>query len=314
MKRILIIRLSALGDVALLVPVVRTLAEQYPALRITMLSHCRMADLFAQMPSNVTFAGVDPKTQSLREIVAGLGRFDLVADMHDVWRSRYIRGAMRLRKAKVRTICKGYWSKWLLTHHLIHRPLQSTIARYADVLRILGFPITLPTNRFHDKGQGIGIAPFAAHRGKAYPLKQMERVVQLLSERGEQIALFGGGAREEMILADWASKYKGVVNTAGKLNLAQQLGRMRSLRVMVTMDSANMHLASLVGTRVVSVWGATHPYAGFLGFGQQLTDCLQRDLPCRPCSVYGKKSCKYGDYRCLNITPEEIIARLNDID
>ena len=84
----------------------------------------------------------------------------------------------------------------------------------------------------------------------------------------------------------------------------------RGLRVMVSMDSANMHLASLVGTRVVSIWGATHPNAGFLGIGQSESDCIQRDLKCRPCSVYGNKRCKYGDYRCLDIEPEEIVARI----
>ena len=90
--------------------------------------------------------------------------------------------------------------------------------------------------------------------------------------------------------------------------LAAELELMRGLDVMLSMDSANMHLASLVGTRVVSVWGATHPYAGFLGWGQRAEDCVQKDLPCRPCSIYGSKPCRYGDYRCLNsITPEEIV-------
>ena len=77
------------------------------------------------------------------------------------------------------------------------------------------------------------------------------------------------------------------------------------------MDSANMHMASLVGTRVVSVWGATHPYAGFLGYGQREADCIQRNMPCRPCSVYGNKPCQYGDYRCLTtITPNAIVCKL----
>ena len=92
--------------------------------------------------------------------------------------------------------------------------------------------------------------------------------------------------------------------------LAEELDMIRGLRVMVSMDSANMHLASLVGTRVVSIWGATHPNAGFLGIGQSESDCVQRDLKCRPCSVYGNKRCKYGDYRCLDIEPEEIVARI----
>ena len=71
-----------------------------------------------------------------------------------------------------------------------------------------------------------------------------------------------------------------------------------------------MHLASLVGTRVVSIWGATHPYAGFLGYGQRESDCIQRALDCRPCSIYGNKKCRYGDYRCLDIPAEEVAKRI----
>ncbi len=112
------------------------------------------------------------------------------------------------------------------------------------------------------------------------------------------------------MLDKWAERYKGVESVAGKISLGEELELMSKLRVMVSMDSANMHLASLVGTRVVSIWGATHPNAGFLGIGQRESDCVQRELTCRPCSIYGKRKCKYGDYRCMDIAPEEIVRKL----
>jgi ADP-heptose:LPS heptosyltransferase len=93
----------------------------------------------------------------------------------------------------------------------------------------------------------------------------------------------------------------------------EEIAFMRTLRLMLTMDSANMHLASIAGTRVLSIWGATHPNAGFLGYGQDESDCIQHnDLPCRPCSIYGNKKCKFGDYRCLDMSPEIIIKRVYD--
>ena len=137
----------------------------------------------------------------------------------------------------------------------------------------------------------------------------MERVVELLSEQGERIVLFGS-KEEAQVLDAWAKKYQNVASVAGKYSLREELEQMRGLRVMVTMDSANMHLASLVGTRVVSIWGATHPKAGFMGLGQNADQCIQRDIPCRPCSIYGKKKCKFGDYRCMDITPEEIVEKV----
>lgn len=310
MKHVLVIRFSALGDVAMLVPIVRAAAEKYPDVSFTMLSQQRFADLFSGLPANVIFHGVDLKKQSLLEIVSGLESYDLVADMHSVIRSVYIRAAMLFKGAKIASIHKGREEKRQLTKGKKHKPLKHTTLRYAEVFATLGLPIELPTNTCSGEGQGIGIAPFAAHQGKIYPTDRMERVIALLSESGERIVLFGGGKKEKEILGAWADKYPNVESVAGKLTMTEELALMRGLRVMLTMDSGNMHLASLVGTRVVSIWGATHPYAGFLGFGQSEDDCIQRDLPCRPCSIYGNKPCKFGDYRCMDITPEEIAGKI----
>ena len=313
MKRLLVIRFSALGDVAMLVPVVRAAAEQNPDVAITMLSQQRFADLFADMPENVTFHGVNLNQKSLREIVAGLETYDLVADMHGVWRSLYVRWRMRMKGAKVACIDKGRLSKRRLVRGKIREPLKHTTERYTDVLSTLDVTvmpavksrITPTMDRI-----SIGIAPFAAHKGKVYPTERMERVVKMLSERGEHVILFGGGKDEQEVLESWAKRYKGVESVAGRKTLSEELELMRGLKVMLTMDSANMHLASLVGTRVVSIWGATHPNAGFLGIGQSEQDCIQRDLLCRPCSIYGNKKCKFGDYRCMDISPEEIVSRI----
>jgi ADP-heptose:LPS heptosyltransferase len=80
------------------------------------------------------------------------------------------------------------------------------------------------------------------------------------------------------------------------------------------MDSSNMHLASLTGIPVVSIWGATHPYAGFLGYGQTEENAIQLNLECRPCSIYGQKPCLRGDYACIqNITPQTIVDKVTHI-
>ncbi len=313
MKRLLVIRFSALGDVAMLVPVVRAAAEQNPDVAITMLSQQRFADLFADMPANVTFHGVNLKQQSLHEIIAGLGTYDMVADMHGVWRSLYVRWRMRMKWAKIACIDKGRISKRRLCRGRIHEPLKHTTERYAEVFARLGIAVNFgvnPTKTPTKDLPAIGIAPFAAHKGKIYPIDRMECVVKMLSERGEHVVLFGGGKDEQEVLESWAKRYKGVESVAGRKTLREELELMRGLKVMLTMDSANMHLASLVGTRVVSIWGATHPNAGFLGVGQSEQDCIQRDLPCRPCSIYGNKKCKFGDYRCMDICPEQIVKHL----
>ena len=157
----------------------------------------------------------------------------------------------------------------------------------------------------------IGIAPFAAHQGKIYPLDKMERVVSLLGEKGTAVYLFGAGDEEKRLMEAWAQKYKHAESMVGVLpNMAEEMNFIASLDAMLTMDSGNMHLASLTSTPVYSIWGATHPLGGFLGWRQPMERCIQKDLPCRPCSIFGNKPCKFGDYRCLNsITPEEIVEK-----
>ena len=143
-------------------------------------------------------------------------------------------------------------------------------------------------------------------------MEKMERVIELLLEREPncRIFLFGGGAEERELLTRWESRHDRCI-CALLGSLYNELVLMSHLDTMVSMDSANMHLASLTGTRVVSVWGATHPFAGFMGWNQSPADAVQTTLPCRPCSIFGNKPCLHGDYPCLNsITPEEIVERV----
>ncbi len=334
-EHLLIIRFSAIGDVAMAVPVVRALAEQYPDLRITFLSRPFARPLFEDLAPNVGFMEADIKgeyrgvkglNKLYRRLVAK--QFTAIADFHNILRSNYLRLRFNLGMFRVEHINKHRSGKRRLTSQTNRRLVQqpTTFENYADVLARLGYPIELkPTSSSNPtpspsgrdgEALRIGIAPFAAYTSKIYPVEKMERVIQLLTARwpGLRIYLFGGGGKEREQMEDWAGRYTQctLAVTIGK-GLKNELELMRKLRVMLSMDSANMHLASLVDTPVVSIWGATHPYAGFLGWGQAEDSCLQADLPCRPCSVYGKKPCQRGDYACLNsITPEQVVAKLEE--
>lgn len=319
MKRLLIIRFSALGDVAMLVPIVKQLAHAYPSWHITMLSRQQTAPLFNDMPNNVHFVGADLKgkhkgVQGLNLLLQDIHyqQFDAIADMHNVLRSKWLCWRMRLIGKRVATLRKGRWQKWLLTHTAYNKPLLPTIQRYMRVLQQLGFSFSHAySSPSQPLRRGYGIAPFAAHQGKIYPLDKMEVVVRELAKSGEPIYLFGAGKKEKETLDAWDEKYDNVYSLVGKYSMDEEIAFMRTLRLMLTMDSANMHLASIAGTRVLSIWGATHPNAGFLGHGQDECDCIQRnDLPCRPCSIYGKRTCRWGDYRCLDIAPHEIVEKL----
>jgi ADP-heptose:LPS heptosyltransferase len=129
------------------------------------------------------------------------------------------------------------------------------------------------------------------------------------------VYFFGGGKNEQDLLEQWEKEIPNTKSLAGKLKLDGELEKIASLEIMISMDSANMHLASLVGTRCVSIWGATHPFAGFLGYGQKMEDVIQvKDLTCRPCSVFGDKDCYRGDWACLNeLQVEKIYDKVSSI-
>jgi ADP-heptose:LPS heptosyltransferase len=159
----------------------------------------------------------------------------------------------------------------------------------------------------------LGVAPFAKHKGKIYPIDKMEEVVAYFAERPDvKVFLFGAGKEEKEILERWEAKYTDAISMVGKLDLKGELDVINRLDAMLAMDSANMHLASIVDTPVVSVWGATHPIAGFYGWHQPPENAIQvTDLPCRPCSIFGSKDCYRGDYACFaGITPQMIIDKL----
>ena len=100
----------------------------------------------------------------------------------------------------------------------------------------------------------------------------------------------------------------------GKIKLGDEIDLIAHLDCLVSMDSAAMHMAALVATPVVSVWGATHPGLGFLGWGCDPRNVLQADMACRPCSVYGAKPCRFGNYPCLRaVTPQMIADKVEEI-
>ena len=327
-KHLLVVRFSALGDVAMTVPVVDSLARQHPNLRITVVSRPFCAPLFAALPANVAFFGADVKGEykgigglwKLSHRLKAMG-IDAMADLHDVLRTKVVRTFLRLQGIAVAVIDKGRSEKKRLVKGE-HKPLRHGAERYADVFRALGLSCTVDYQPRHKAPEAerpcrIGLAPFAAHQGKIYPTEQTTEFLRTLykAHPEAEVYVFCSKGEAESVEAVWTKEFPHLVFACRQYKgLSQELQLMQQLDVMVSMDSANMHLASIVGLPVVSVWGATHPYAGFLGYGQSEAHAVQLALPCRPCSIYGNKPCRYGDYRCLaGISPKNILKQIDHL-
>ncbi len=343
-EHILIIRFSAMGDVAMTVPVIYSLAHQYPDVRITVLSKPFARVFFEDLAPNVGFMGADLKKEyhgvkGLNALYRRLTakNFTAIADLHNVIRSDYLRIRFNIQRYRVAHINKHRQARRLLTaaNNKQRVQLPTSFQNYAEVFAQLGYPIQMNfTSIFPPEGgnlkelpseigekkvsqQWIGIAPFAAHPGKVYPAQNMQSVIQKIVEKHPscRIFLFGGGKEEIDKINILSDTFQQCVNASTILgDLKKELILMSHLDVMISMDSANMHLASLVNVPVVSIWGATHPFAGFMGWNQNPKNAVQIDLPCRPCSIFGNKPCMRGDYACLkNISPEMVVDRVEDI-
>ena len=318
MKTILAYRFSAFGDVAMIAPVFREFLEQNPDTKIIMVSRKNFEDLFTGIP-NIEFVGVN-----LEEYKGFLGLNKLgnqliekyqpnfIADFHDVIRTKVLNKIFKVKGYFVYKIDKDKDAKAELTDvwNLDKKQLKRTVERYADVFRSMQFPLKLShqLRPINAAKSDIGIAPFAQHFGKMLPLEKSYELAKKLAEN-HQLYFFGGGENEVEILKKWENEIPNSKSVAGSLSLKEELNIISKLKLMISMDSANMHLASLVGTRCISIWGATHPFAGFLGYGQSKKDIVQiKDLTCRPCSVFGDKECYRGDWACLHeISVEQIL-------
>lgn len=340
-SHLLVLRFSALGDVALAVPVVFAVAKAYPDVRITVVSQPFARTFFDDLAPNVNFMAADIKREyhGIHGLNALFRRLAAkqpthVADLHGVLRATYLRLRFNLSNQHVAHIHKHRIRRRLLIAGPEHKrlePLPTAIENYKEVFAQLGFPVetidfhsifgpeggnlnmlprTVGAKRSWEKW--IGVAAFAAHEGKIYPPERMEQVIEKLIEAQPRarIFLFGKGKREDNIYNKWCERWPQCYFVSRNVEtIFQELILMSHLDVMISMDSANMHLASLTGTRVVSIWGATHPYAGFLGWNQKESDAVQVDLPCRPCSIFGKKPCARGDFACMTTLMPETIAQ-----
>ena len=339
-RHILVIRLSAMGDVAMMVPVLKAFSEKYPDVKLTLLTRKFFSPLFKDLRNVQIFeAEVKRKHQGiigLKKLSSELLdlKIDAVADLHNVLRSNVLKIFIKLKGLPVRQINKGRKEKKALTRkkNKDFKQLKATHQRYADVFGKLGFPVdldlveALPKQELNPKiteltgepsEKWLGIAPFAQHAGKSFPEDLMKEVLLEL-QKGQKlkIFLFGGGAVETGKLAAWEKEFKNSVSVAGKLSFEEELTLISNLDLMLSMDSGNGHLAANFGVPVMTLWGLTHPYTGFAPFRQPETNFLLPDMvkyPALPTSIYGKDVWKGYEEVMRSIPPQRVVEKIREL-
>ena len=326
-----------MGDVAMTVPVLRAFVHQHPQVKITVISRPFFKPFFEGIP-NLTFFVFDEKERhkgflGLLRLFQDLSvlEIDAFADLHNVLRSQVIRNLFALSGKKTAAVDKGRQGKKELTRpeNKIFKQLPTMFERHVQVFEKLGFAVDLSQPFFPEKSELtpeilaimgtnhqklIGIAPFAQYDSKVYPLDLMEQVIeQLAVDATNTILLFGGGKKEIEILDSLSAHKENVINIAGKIKLQQELQLISNLDIMLSMDSGNAHIAAMLGVKVVTLWGATHPFAGFLPFNQPPENALvsnRNQFPKLPTSVYGNKKVAGYEQAMRTIAVDDIVKVL----
>ena len=323
-----------MGDVAMTVPVLRALVLQHPEVKITVVSRPFFQPFFEGVP-NVNFFGVDLKERhkgfiGLFRLFSDLRKLDidLVADLHNVLRSKVVRTLFALSGKKVAATDKGRAEKKALTSlaNKVFAPVKPMVERHVDTFNQLGFSIDLANPKFPEKAilsdeiisftgtknqNWIGIAPYAQYESKVYPQDLMKQVIDdLAKNKNVKILLFGGGSTEIQKLNQLQNNHENVMVVAGELSFEAEIQLISNLDVMLSMDSGNSHIAAMLGVKVITLWGATHPFAGFKPFNQPDDFCLTADraqFPLLPTSIYGNKKVEGYDEVMRTILPEKIV-------
>ncbi len=337
-------RLSAMGDVAMTVPVLRALVNQHPNVKITLISRPFFQPFFEGIP-NVSFFAFDEKKRHkgflgllwlYRDLKAL--KVDAFADLHNVLRSKIIRNFFAFSGKKMAFVDKARAEKKALTRaeNKIFKQLPSIFERHVKVFEKLGFTVDLFHPKFPDKVilsdkikaiidikkenatcKLIGIAPFAQYDSKVYPLDLMQEVIdELALHTNYKILLFGGGKKEIEQLLMFSSNKENVINCAGKISFQEELQLISNLDIMLSMDSGNAHIAAMLGVKVITLWGATHPYTGFLPFNQPLENALVSDrnlFPLLPTSIYGNKKVAGYEDAMRTISVSKIVATVHSL-
>jgi ADP-heptose:LPS heptosyltransferase len=336
--RLLVIRTSAMGDVALTTPVLRAITSQYPDVEIVLLTRPSFSPFFYSIERlslffidlRVRHKGLPGLIRLFRDL-SGTGKFDIIIDLHDVLRSQVLKSLFRLKGVPSFVISKGRGEKRSVISGKRKIQLKHSVERYRDTFSMAGFPLELTDGPWIIPSPGalekvastyrsgcdfkIGVAPYAKHKLKLWPEKYMIRLLNMISEKyNTRFFLFGGNDESEKLSALQAS-IPGSFNTVGILNLEEELALMSRLDIMIAMDSSNMHIAALLGTKVISIWGGTDPLTGF-GAWMQPEDYSVRipvdELTCRPCTIYGKGECARGDFACMIwLTPEIVFKKID---
>lgn len=300
--KILIIRLSSIGDIVLTSPVVRCLKQQVNDAEIHYLTKPANVSI---MESNPYVDKVIPYSGDGKAMVKTLQQehYDYVVDLHRNHRSRYIRWNLHVpysvyNKENFNKIIY-IATKWnvMSGRHVVDRYFGAVtklhVTNDGKGLDYFFPDEPLPEKMPHSPYTVIAVG--ANHITKAIPL---EKIAYLSQKINSAVILLGGKGDKERLAASGIALPENVVNLCGETTLGQSAAIIKDASVVVAPDTGMMHIAAAFHKRIVMVWGCTAAPLGFVPYMTESYD-FAIDLPCRPCTRMGRKKCPKGHMKCL---------------
>lgn len=351
LKKILVFHTAFIGDIVLALPLVQRLRASFPDAHITFVVIPAAANVLENHPAineiliydkhrrNAGVSGILKLGKRLRK-----SQYDVAIIPHRSLRSAIIGW---LSKTPRRIGFSTSAAARLFTDVVGYDKSLHEIDRNLSLLNPLGLAYSseeLPTlypskndaevvdaflknQRFRTptrgrKGQShrqqgvlVGIAPGSVWNTKRWPKEHFIALTKSLLDDGYPVALIGG--RDDAVLCSEirnAIDNVSVVNAAGLLSLLQSAELMRRCSVLVSNDSAPMHLATAMRTPVVAIYGPTIPQFGFAPRGENNVVAEIHGLTCRPCSIHGGQSCPIKTFVCMkDLTPELIHDKVQTV-
>jgi heptosyltransferase-2 len=320
-RSILVVRLSAIGDIVLTTPVLTELHRAYPQARIDFCTKAPFAPLVASNPAVASV--VTP------ESIPSGSSYDLVLDLQNNRRSRAL--VRKLDARMVKRYHKHNWKKVLLVRFKINVSdgYQSVVERYGEALDGLAPKVTAPCalypspeDRAFAAGALVSDGPVLAvcfganHFTKRYPPDRFARIIELVAAATPARVLLLGGKEDEpeaekIIAALPEAARSRVQSLAGKASLMQSAALLDRSSLVLTNDTGLMHIASAFGKKLFVIFGSSVKAFGFMPWGAEYELFETEGLRCRPCSHIGRSACPKGHFYCMmEIAPERIAGRI----
>jgi heptosyltransferase II len=328
-ERIVVVQTAFIGDVVLVLSLMQALRNRYPSARLGLVTTPAAAVLAEGHPA-VNTVHVFDKRKSRR------GARGLKAMADELRGEKYDAALVPHRSLRSALLCRlagiplrvGFdrgIGRFLMTSR-VRYSRRHEVMRNSSLTSPLGFSLVQPPvpaiqltpdeiknasvilDRIAPRAQWVALAPGSVWATKRWPEDSFVKLAQLLKTKGFSVLLVGG-VQDAPLCERIAAAAGGVTaNLAGLQGLRGSAALLGRCRMLVSNDSAPMHLAVAVRTPVIAIFGPTSPEFGFGPLGQHDRIVETSGLRCRPCSIHGGKKCPMKTFDCMkSIVPERIV-------